>query len=278
LFYAVSDGYFDAMGIPLLKGRYVTADDRRGGHRVIVINQALADRYFRGADPIGRRMRVGQGNEDWREIVGIVGNVKQHSLADGDAAQVYESYLQHPYFAGFSLIVRANTEDAAAVVPDVRAVLRSLDPELPLAQVRTLEQLVGRSVRPQRFSATLIGLFGAAALLLAGIGVYSVMAHTTALRTQEFAIRIAHGATRSDILALVLRDALSMSVAGILGGFAVAALQRRIVEGLLFGVTAADPTTYLAALGILLLVGIAASAVPAIRATRVDPIVALRTE
>jgi putative ABC transport system permease protein len=278
LFYAVSDGYFDAMGIPLLKGRYVTADDRRGGHRVIVINQALADRYFRGADPIGRRMRVGQGNEDWREIVGIVGNVKQHSLADGDAAQVYESYLQHPYFAGFSLVVRTNTEDAAAVVPDVRAVLRSLDPELPLAQVRTLEQLVGRSVRPQRFSATLIGLFGAAALLLAGIGVYSVMAHTTALRTQEFAIRIAHGATRSDILALVLRDALSMSVAGILGGFAVAALQRRIVEGLLFGVTAADPTTYLAALGILLLVGIAASAVPAIRATRVDPIVALRTE
>jgi ABC-type antimicrobial peptide transport system permease subunit len=266
------------MGIPMLAGRGLTDEDRRGGHRVIVINQTLADRYFRGVDPIGRRMKVGQGNDDWREIVGVAGNVKQYGLDDADVPQVYESYLQHPYFAGFSLVVRTKTGDPTLVVTPVRAILRSLDPAVPLARVRTLEAMVGATVRPQRFSTALIGVFSAAALLLAAIGVYSVMAHASALRAQEFAIRIAHGANRSDILRLVLRDALAMSAAGIAVGVIAAWFLGRLIESLLFGVTAGDPFTFAGVLALLTVVAVCASAVPAFRATRVDPLVALRAE
>jgi putative ABC transport system permease protein len=278
LFYAASPGYFKAMGIPVLAGRGLTDEDRRGGHRVIVINQTLADRHFRGADPIGRRMKVGQGNDDWREIVGVAGNVKQYGLDDADVPQVYECYLQHPYFAGFSLVVRTRTGDPTLVVTPVRAILRSLDPAVPLARVRTLEAMVGATVRPQRFSTALIGVFSGAALLLAAIGVYSVMAHASALRTQEFAIRIAHGAKRSDILRLVLRDALAMSASGMAAGVVAAWFLGRLIESLLFGVTAGDPFTFAGVLALLTVVAVCASAVPAFRATRVDPLVALRAE
>ena len=237
LFYGVSPGYFEAMGIPLLKGRLLSDDDRRGGPRVTVINQTIAERYFPGQDPIGHRIKVPQGGGGWREIVGVVGDVKQRGLEERDAAQVYESYLQHPDFASFSVVVRTRDDDPAAVTPELRAILRTMDPDLPLARVRTLQSVVDATVRPQRFSTTLIGLFSAAALLLAAVGIYSVMAYTVGLRTQEFAIRIAHGARRSDIMRLVLRGALAMSAGGIAGGLAAAWLMRRFVDTLLFGVT-----------------------------------------
>ncbi len=278
LFYAVSPGYFAATGTPLRRGRLISDEDRRGSRRVVVINQAIADRYFKGGDPIGHRMRVSQGGDEWREIVGVVGDVKQNGLSDRTRAQVYESWLQHPYFAGFNLVVRSTTDDPTSVVPGIRAILKSMDSELPLARVRTLDELVGETVRPQRFSTTLIGVFGAAALLLAGIGVYSVMAYTVGLRRQEFAIRVAHGASRSDILRLVMRGAVTMSLAGIAGGLLAAWLLRRALDNLLFGITAEDATTYVAVAVILTIVSLAASAIPALRATRVSPIAALRGE
>jgi predicted permease len=278
LFYAVSDGFFDAMGIPLLRGRYLTSDDRRGGHRVIVISQALAEQSFPGENPLGRRIRVGQGNNDWREIVGVVGNVKQTGLDEKPRAQVYESYLQHPYFSGFSLVVRSNAGDPTAVVPPVRQILRALDSELPLARVRTLEELVETTVRPQRFSTTLIGAFGAAALLLAAVGVYGVIAYTVGLRRQEFAIRVAHGARPADIARLVLGGAAGMALAGIAIGAAGAWLLRGLLQALLFEVSAADAGTYAGMAAMLATVALAASAIPALRATRVDPIAALRGE
>ncbi len=278
LFYAVSPGYFAATGTPLIRGRLISDEDRRGGRRVIVINKAIADRYFSSADPIGHRMRVDQGGDDWREIVGVVGDVKQNGLSDRTRAQVYESWLQHPYFAGFNLVVRSTTDDPTVVVPGIRAILKSMDPELPLARVRTLEALVGATVRPQRFSTTLIGVFGAAALLLAGVGVYSVMAYTVGLRRQEFAIRVAHGASSSDILRLVLRGAATMAVAGVSGGLLAAWLLRRALDNLLFGITAEDATTYVGVAAILTVVALVASAIPALRATRVSPVAALRGE
>ena len=251
LFYAVSPGFFEAMQIPVLKGRAISAGDRRGGHRVIVISQALADRHFAGRDPIGTRMRVGQGNDDWREIVGVVGNVKQTSLGEPPRAQVYESYLQHPYFAAFTLVVRTKSHDPTAVAPDLRGILRAMDAELPLARVRTLEQMVAGTIRGQRFSTTLIGLFGAAALLLAAVGVYVVIAYTVGLRRQEFAIRVAHGARPRDIARLVLRGAAGLSSAGIAIGGLAAWLLGGTFEAMLFNVSPADAWTYLSVAAVL---------------------------
>lgn len=276
LFYAVSEGFFDAMGIPLVRGRYITGGDRRGGHRVIVISQALADEAFPGQDPIGRRVRVGQGNDDWREIVGIVGNVKQTGLDEKPRAQVYESYLQHPYFSALSLVVRSRSSEPMTVVPAVRDILRGMDRELPLARVRTLEELVESTVRPQRFSTALIGAFGAAALLLAAVGVYGVIAYTVGLRRQEFAIRVAHGARPLDIARLVLGGAAVMTAAGIAIGIGAAWLLRGVIEALLFDVSAGDTRTYAGMAAVLAAVALAASALPALRATRVDPVEGLR--
>jgi putative ABC transport system permease protein len=278
LFYAVSPGYLQAMQIPLLRGRFLTDDDRSGGRRVIVINQAIADRHFAGGDPIGHRIRVGQGPFDWREIVGVVGNVKQQGLDEAPRPQVYESFRQHPYFSTFSLVVRAHHADPARVVPDVRSVLRGMDPELPLAGVRTLDQLVDSSVRPQRFSTMLIGTFGVVALLLAAVGLYGVLAYLVGQRRQELAIRVAHGATTSDILRLVVANGLTLAAAGVGLGLAGAALLRRLLEGMLYGVSAADPVAYAIAAAVLTTAALAASLIPAWRAARVDPLTALRAD
>jgi putative ABC transport system permease protein len=278
LFYAVSEGFFDAMGIPLVRGRYLTSQDRREGQRVVVISEALAAQHFGGRDPIGRRMRVSQGDNEWREIVGVVGNVKQTGLDDRPRAQVYESYLQHPYFSSFQVIVRTGGSAPMAVVSPIREILRGMERELPLARVRTLEDLVASTVRPQRFSTTLISVFGAAALLLSAVGVYGVIAYTVGLRRQEFAVRAAHGARPLDIARLVFGGAIGMAAAGIAIGAVGAWLLRGLVQTVLFDVSASHAGTYLAMGGVLALVTMAASLVPALRATRVDPVEALRGE
>ena len=181
-----------------------------------------------------------------------------------------------PVLSSFSIVVRTGADDPTAMVPGVRGVVRSLDRQLPLARVRTLDDVVSASIRPQRFSATLIALFGAAALILAAIGVYGVMLYSVRLRTQELAIRIAHGATWSDILSLVLRGAIVMAALGIGIGLAGAWLLRQAIEKLLFGVAPDDVGTYVAVAALLSLVAMTASVIPALRATRVDPLVALR--
>jgi putative ABC transport system permease protein len=275
-FYAVTPGYFEAMRIPLRRGRLISEEDRRGSTRVVVINQTLANRSFGSEDPIGRRIKVGQGDSEWREIVGIVGDVKQYGLGERDSAQVYEAYPQHPYFSGFSIVVRTGVVDPASVVSDLRSVVHTLDAEVPLARVRTLDDIVSSSIRPQRFSTALIVLFSGAALLLAAIGVYGVMAYTVGSRTQEFAIRIAHGASRVDILKLVLGGAASMAGLGVAAGLVAAWFLRQLIEKLLYGVSPGDSTTYVTVAVILTGVARVASALPALRATRVDPMVALR--
>jgi putative ABC transport system permease protein len=275
-FYAVNAGYFDAMRIPVLRGRGISINDRAGSTRVIVINETLANRYFPSEDPIGKRLQVSQGPSDWREIIGVVGDVKQYGLGERTPAQVYESYLQHPYFNTLSMVVRTTADDPNAIVPELRGVVRSLDRELPLSRVRRLDDVVSATIRPQRFSAVLIAMFSGAALLLAAIGVYGVVSYTVRLRTQEFAIRIAHGASRSDILRLVLRGAISMAAAGVAAGLVAAWLLRQLVAKLLFGIAADDLATYGAVAVLLALLTVAASIIPALRATRVNPLVALR--
>jgi predicted permease len=276
-FYAISPGYFEAMRIPLLRGRGITKDDRRDSRRVAAVNEAFVNRFFPHEDPIGKRIRVSQGpGNDWREIVGVVGDVKQYGLGERTSSQVYESYLQHAYFSSLWLVVRTTADDPGAIVPEVRNIVRAMDRELPVSRVRHLDDIVSATIRPQRFSAVLIALFSGAALLLASIGVYGVVSYTVRLRTQEFAIRIAHGATRSDILGLVLRGAVSMAIAGVAIGILGAWLLRQLIEKLLFGVAADDVATYAVVALTLASLAVGASVVPALRATRVNPLVALR--
>jgi putative ABC transport system permease protein len=275
-FYAVNHDYFQAMGIPLIQGRALADTDTASGPNVSVINQEMARKYFPNENPIGRRIRVSQGRGEWSQIVGIAGDVKQYGLDEHTRAQVYQPYQQHQYFSSFTLVVKSRGADAASVVPDVRAAVRGLDPGVPLARVTTLESIVSDSIGSQRFAAVLIGLFGGAALLLAAVGLYGVLAYTVGQRTQEFAIRIAHGADRGDVLRLVLLDGLKTSSIGTAAGVAGAIVARRVLAGLLFGITAGDPITYVAVAVMLLAVALVATAIPALRATRVDPIVALR--
>jgi putative ABC transport system permease protein len=275
-FYAVNGGYFAAMGIALVRGRVPNDTDTASTMPVSVINEQMAHRYFPNEDPIGRRIRVSQGKGEWSEIVGIVGDVKQYGLDSKTTAQVYQPYRQHAYFNGFTLVVKARSANSAAIVSGLRAAVRSVDPGVPLARVRTLESIVSDSIGSQRFATVLIGLFGGAALLLAAIGLYGVLAYTVGQRSQEFAIRVAHGADRMAVLRLVLGEGLRMSLVGIGIGLLGAVLARRFLAGLLFGIDAGDPVTYAVVAGSLLAVALLATAIPALRATKVDPIAALR--
>lgn len=274
-FYAVSSGYLAAMRIPVVRGRAFTAADGRDARRPVIVNESLA--RLVGGDPLGRRIRIYQGPGDhWREIVGVVADVKQYGLADRTTFQVYEPYERHLYLSAYTLVARTRGRDATAIVPDLRAIVAALDADLPVARVRTLDDVVSASIRPQRFSTLLIGLFGATALVLALIGVYGVIAYAVNLRRQEFAIRAAHGARPADILLLVLRGAAAMSLAGIVLGLAAAWLLRGFVQTLLFEVSTEDPSTYALVAALLGATAFAASAVPTLRASRVDPAEALR--
>jgi putative ABC transport system permease protein len=277
-FYAVSPSFFEAMGMRVLRGRGITDQDRRGTTRVIVINEALANRHFANQDPIGHRISVGQGTDEWREIIGVVADVKQDGLGAATSPQVYEPYLQHPYLAGLHVLIKTTAADPTSIVPEVRAIVRAIDPEVPLSRVRLMDDVVSGSIRPQRFSTVLIALFSTAALVLAAIGVYGVMSYTVGLRTREFAIRVAHGASRSDILRLVLTGAAAMAGLGVAVGLVASYMLRRTVENMLYNVSPHDAPTYLAVGALLALVALIASAVPALRATRVDPMTALRAE
>jgi len=275
-YYAVSPDYFKAMGIPLRRGRLFTDQDREGAPRVVVINEAMARRMFPGEDPIGQHIHVTNGPLVFREIVGIVGDVKQYEL-DADAPmQTYEPYLQQE-FRRMSLVVRT-AADPALLGAAVRQAVLAIDPDQPVTRVATLADLVADSVAESRASARLIAVFGALALLLAAVGVYGVMAFTVAQRTHEFAIRIAIGAGTASLLRMVVRQALGLALGGAALGVGAALALTRVTATLLFGVTATDPATFAAVPAVLIGVALLASYVPAWRATVVDPITALRSE
>jgi putative ABC transport system permease protein len=277
-FYAVSPGYFAAMGIEVRRGRAFGEQDRAGATRVAIINETLARRAFGGEDPIGRRIQIAQGpnSRDFREIVGVVEDATQYGVTLDTPAQIYEPLAQHQYFGSVTLVVRTHGEDPLAVAPDVRAILREMDSRQALARVRTLEEVLAVSMMQQRFSAILFAVFSGAALLLAAIGLYGVLAYVVGQRTQELAIRVAHGATRRDIMRLVLGDGLRMSIAGVGVGLLGALLMGGLLEGLLHGVSPFDPWTFATVALLLATVSLLACALPALRATRVDPLEALR--
>jgi putative ABC transport system permease protein len=272
---SVSPEYFRALGIPLLKGRYLAEGDKAGRPLVAVINETLARRYWPdGENPIGQRLRFG-GNRAW-EIVGIVGDVKHSGLDKQVTPAVFLSYLQTPE-ARMSLVVRT-ASDPASMIRAVKDQVYAVDRDQPMYKIRTMDQVVAESQSSPRFTLIMLGIFAAVALALAAVGIYGVISYAVTQRTREIGIRIALGAERGDVLRLVVGQGTALAVAGVLAGLAAAFALTRLMSSLLFGVSATDPTIFAGASLFLAAVALAASYLPARRAMRVDPMVSLRYE
>jgi putative ABC transport system permease protein len=271
---AVTPDYFRVMQIPLRAGSLFSGRDDRRGRKVVLINESLARRYFAGADPVGKRLTI--AGDEPRVITGVVGDVNQRGLAADPEPELYVPYHQRPmnYMA---LVVRAASEPEN-LVASVRRLVLALDPDQPVFNVRSMEQVVSQSVAGARFQALLLGLFASLALLLAAVGVYSVIAHGVNERTREIGIRMALGARAVDVLRLVLGRGLRLALLGVAIGLIAATGLSRLMRGLLFGVSANDSWTLIAISVLLTLVSLLACSIPARRATKVDPAVALRRQ
>jgi len=275
----VMPGYFRAVGAKLLRGREIQESDGVGQPGVTVINEAFARLHFPNEDPIGRRIVRGswwKGMPDSYEIVGIVADERFNGpRAPADPA-TYFSLAQFTFNDNW-LLVRTRT-DAKAFVPTLRRLVWSMDRDLPLENVQTMDKLLGDSVADSRFNTALLSLFAVVALLLAAIGIYGVLAYTVAQRTSEIGIRMALGAQRSSVLRLVVGNGVTLAVIGVAIGAAVALVATRSLERLVFGVSTTDPGVFTFVALALTAVAATAAAIPALRASRVDPIVALRSE
>jgi len=275
-YFAISADYFSTLGIPLIKGRAFTDRDNNAAPNVLIINQAMAAKHWPNANPIGKRVTIGYNDTGPREIVGVVGDVKQGDLAEKSVPQMYGTFAQTPWPFVTAVVRTTNAPESAAA--SLRTMLARIDPQQAAGEIKTLDQYVSRSIATPRFTALLVGAFATLALLLAALGLFSVMAYSVAQRRREIGIRMALGAQPTDVRALVLRQALTMGVVGLAIGLAGAFAATQILDSLLFGITAHDPATFTSVCGVLLTVMLLAAYLPARRATRVDPIIALRTE
>jgi predicted permease len=272
-------GYFEALGIPLVRGRHLEPTDRGEAPFVVVINETFAREHFPGEDPIGQRIaydRAASDSSTWYEIVGIVGDQSQVSPSRPARAEVFESRSQD--WGRSNWVVLRTTLPPLDVVPAVREALREMDPLIPISQVRPLREVWRSSMAREELVLALLGGFSALALLLASVGVYAVTAQSARRRTREIGIRIALGAVRGDVARLVLRQGLGAVVAGLVLGVGGALLATRALDSLLFGVTPTDPGTLASVALLLFLVGAVACWIPARWATRVDPSRSLRIE
>jgi putative ABC transport system permease protein len=272
----IKHDYFRAMGIPLLRGRLFTAGDWKSTNRVI-INEAMARRHWPNDDPIGKRIVVSWDEPAVEDIVvGVVGDVRHQGLDADPRSAIYWPYVRVAY-GGLTFAVRT-AGDPRAVVPTVGAIVREADPLLAVADVRTIDDILDRSVAQRRLTMLLLTIFAAAALLLAAVGIYGVIAYSVTQRTQEIGIRLALGAPRRKVLAMVVRQAAALAVTGVIIGAAGAAALTRFMTDLLFQIEPFDPVTFAAVAAALTAVALLAAFVPGRRAAAVDPVVALRAE
>jgi putative ABC transport system permease protein len=272
---AVSSDYFKAIGIPLLKGRYFSKRDTKGAPRVAIINNTMAKQFFPDEDPIGKRILLTNRDEVYREIVGVAGDVKSHGLDREPPAQIYEPYLQQP-FTFMTLVLRANG-DAAGLNEAIRAEILKLEREQPVVSIVMLDRLVWRSTRWRQSLSLLLVIFAAVAVGLAAVGLYGVMSYLVTHRTQEIGLRMALGAQPSDALMLIMRHGARLTFCGAVVGLLGAWAMMRLLASNLYGVSATDPLTFMGVSLLLISVALLACYLPARRATRVDPIVALRS-
>lgn len=275
----VSTRFFDAMGIPVIAGRTFDRRDEDGAQKVGVINEKFAKQYFGGGNPVGRHVGMGgdPGTKLDIEIIGVVRDTKYEDMRKEMPIELYRPYRQVEFTLGMTAYVRAQG-DPAGLFPQLRRVVREIDPNVPVAGMRTLEQQVDRSLATERMLATLSAVFGLLATVLAAVGLYGVMAYVVARRTREIGIRMALGAGRPNVLWLVMREVLTLAAIGVAIGAPAAWLLSRLVEAQLFGVKPADPVTMaLSALGIASVAALSGY-LPALRATAIDPMTALRFE
>ncbi len=287
LFQAASGAYFETLGIPLLRGRVFDDQDIEGRTQVAIIDETMADEFWPGEDPIGRRVAFEfLGDQDspdpiWREVVGVVGHVRHYELKSQSRVQLYVPFTQPPIWFDrrppLALFVRTQ-QPPTTIVSAVRAELAQLDPNLPLYETQTMDEVMSREMATDRMFSGLLVIFSAVALILAAVGLYGIIAYTVARRTHEIGIRMALGAGRSDVLQLVMRRAVALTAIGIAVGLAAAFAVTRMLGSLLFEVDPHDPLTFGGIATLLALIALVASYVPAFRATRVDPVVALRYE
>ena len=272
-----SPGYFSTMQIPILEGRGLSDADTPQSQRVCLINRALADRFFPGASPIGRRVRIGPNPKAaWQTIVGIVGNVRHEGPETAPAPEIFMPTAQDVN-GDMTLAVRTDG-DPAAIAQSVRAVSRSIDPSVALWRVQTMTDVLDRHLAPRRLAMLLLAGFGGIALLLALLGIYGVMSYTVSERVPEIGVRLALGANPGGILRMVVRDGLRLAVPGLVAGAAIALAVTRLARVLLFDVSPTDPSTFAGvAVAIMVVAGLACS-IPAWRASRVDPLKAIRAE
>jgi putative ABC transport system permease protein len=276
--YAVSPGYFETMGIPLRSGRTLAESDRAGAPFVAVISEALARRRLPGLDPIGQRLRIGPPDGPLYTVVGVVGDVKQVTLALSESEAVYTTPEQWGFADNaMSLVVRARG-DAAALAPAIRQAIWSVDKDQPVVRTATMDELLATSAAERRFALIVFEAFALAALVLAAAGIYGILAGSVAERTRELGVRAALGASRGMIVELVVRQGLTLTACGVLVGLAGAAAASQVLVSMLFGISPLDPATYLGVIAVLGVVALVACSVPAWRAARVDPATTLRTE
>jgi putative ABC transport system permease protein len=279
----VTDGYLEAMGERVIRGRTIAPTDDTDSMLVALINEEMARRYWNGRDAIGGRFKIGGApSRPWVTVVGIVGDVRHNGITEAVKEKFYVPHTQWHKSVGnpiraMSLVIKTSTNPAGLVDP-VRQQIRALDPNLPIAQVRTMSDIVGANMSTPRFTGFLLSAFAVMALMLSAIGIYGVLSYLVSRRTREIGIRVAVGADRAHVLALVLRSGLALALAGVAIGLAAAALSTRLMGTLLHDVSPLDPATF-AAVGIgLSMIAAFASLVPAWRATRVDPVIALKSE
>jgi putative ABC transport system permease protein len=275
-FSVISQGHFAAMGIPLLQGRLFSSQDRRGGPRAVIINNAFLKRYFPQGEALGRRIIVVTSNKAPTEIVGVVGDVRYNRMTAEPQPTVFLLNSQTPRYISY-LVVRS-TADPMTLTTAIRREIQEIDKTQTVAAIKTMEQYLSESVARPRLYAILLGVFAGLALLLSAIGLYGLMAYTVSQRTHEIGIRMALGGQRRDIFKLVVGRGLLLALVGMSVGVAGALALTRMLTGLLFGVKPTDPVTFACVLSLLVLVSLLACYLPARRATKVDPLVALRTE
>jgi putative ABC transport system permease protein len=275
-FRIVTPGYFESLRVPLLRGRLFDGGDRPETPKVILVNRTMAEQHWPGMNPVGRRLETVFGGWEWYEIVGVVEDTRYYGL---DAEPRPEMYVAEPQFAFASMTVVARTEgSASALVPLLRSAVREADPLQPAQSAFAVTQLISASIAAERFYATLLGVFALVAMLLAVAGVYGVLSYWVSQRTQEIGVRLALGAGRGQVVGLVVGSGMLVAAAGIGLGLLVAAGTMRFLSSMLFGVEALDPLTFGTVSAILALSALVACLAPAVRASRLDPVAALREE
>jgi putative ABC transport system permease protein len=278
----VTPGYLEAMGIPLVRGRYLSPDDHAGAPIAVVINEAMASAYWPGEDALGKRFAMGQPGAPWSTVVGIVRNVRHNAIVEETRSEMYHAHAQFPERAGFApramtLTISTRAEPLALVAP-IRTVVRAQSANLAISDVQTMQTVVDDAFSQPRFLAGLLLMFALVALLLGAVGIYGVIAYGVAQRRGEIGIRMALGASAGSVVGMIVRSGAALALFGVIAGVALAALLTRLVGALVYGIEPLDLPTFAAVPLVLGTVALAATWLPARRAAGIDPVEALRSE